>query len=100
VSKFCLSIAILVLTSHRTAKKLLRGDFTPKDNLPPLAGGIYTPAPSRIRGHVHFSIDSDTTLVADDDFLKTSIPSQPQPSSPFNPLFDDNTYSALYLTDN
>jgi hypothetical protein len=71
VSNFCLSTACLVLASHRTAKKLLSGDFTPKDNLPLLAGDIYTPAPSRIQRRKRLSLDSDTTIVADDDdYLK------------------------------
>ncbi|KAG1804499.1 uncharacterized protein BJ212DRAFT_1393448 [Suillus subaureus] len=71
VTKFCLKTACLVIASHRTTKKILGGDFTLKDNPPPLAGDIYTPAPSRTQRHKRFSIDSDTTLVADDDdYLK------------------------------
>ncbi|KAG1741112.1 hypothetical protein EDB19DRAFT_1706345, partial [Suillus lakei] len=67
VSNFCLSTGILVLASHRTARKLLNGEFTTKDDPHPLAGDIYTPAPSKIERHKRFSMDSDTTLVADDD---------------------------------
>ncbi|KAG2042467.1 hypothetical protein BDR03DRAFT_559954 [Suillus americanus] len=67
VANFYLKTACLVLASHRTTKKILNGDFTSNDNPPPLAGDIYTPAPSRIKRHKRFSIDSDTTLVADDD---------------------------------
>ncbi|KAG1741138.1 hypothetical protein EDB19DRAFT_1706552 [Suillus lakei] len=63
-SQFCLSTVILVLASHRTARKLLNGEFATKDDL---AGDIYTHAPSKIERHKRFSMDSDTTLVADDD---------------------------------
>ncbi|KAG2340653.1 hypothetical protein BDR05DRAFT_966512 [Suillus weaverae] len=66
----CLSTAILFLASDRTARKLLSGDFNAPDS-PPLPGNniadIYTHPPSRAQRRKRFSIESDTTLVADDD---------------------------------
>ncbi|KAG1782658.1 hypothetical protein EV702DRAFT_1065918 [Suillus placidus] len=60
----CLSTAILFLASDRTARKLLSGDFNTPDSPPP---DIYTHPPSRAQRRKRFSIESDTTLVADDD---------------------------------
>ncbi|KAG2144795.1 hypothetical protein BD769DRAFT_932450 [Suillus cothurnatus] len=69
----CLSTAILILASDRTARKLLNGDFNQKHapDSPPLARNnitdIYTHFPSRAQRCKRFSIESDMTLVADDD---------------------------------
>ncbi|KAG2367428.1 hypothetical protein BDR07DRAFT_1393323 [Suillus spraguei] len=77
----CLSTAILLLASDRTARKLLNGDFNQKyaPDSPPLPGNntadIYTYLPSRAKRYNRFSVESDTTLVADyndfDDVLGT-----------------------------
>ncbi|KAG2349723.1 hypothetical protein BDR05DRAFT_955585 [Suillus weaverae] len=68
----CLSTVILFLASDRTARKLLSGGFNTPDS-PPLPGNnitdIYTHLPSRAQRRKRFSIESDTTLVADDDFI-------------------------------
>ncbi|KAG2078148.1 hypothetical protein BDR04DRAFT_1226920 [Suillus decipiens] len=76
----CLSTAIL-LASDRTARKLLNDDFNQKytPDSPPLPGNntadIYTHLPSRTKRYKRFSVESDTTLIADgndfDDALGT-----------------------------
>lgn len=69
----CLSTAILLFASDRTARKLLSGDFNQKHlpDPPPFSGNniadIYTHLLSKARRHKRFSIESDTTLVANDN---------------------------------